>query len=307
MPGEDDYRDADDGEARTAIVNLADVHGRQGARDRHLLVQLQGGQVGRVVALRGAQWRVGRHQDSELWLPDGGVSRHHARLAWDGRSYLVEDLDSANGTYAQGERIQRHRLRDGDVVQFGPTAVFRYSVTDADQEAMLQQLYEASVTDALTGAYNREYLDTRMMAELSYARRHHTELSLLLMDLDHFKRVNDTYGHPAGDAALAQVAESLTTDVRIEDLIARYGGEEFAVLLRGIDIAAARIAAERYRLRIEQLRIAHEDQVIAVTVSIGCASLACCEAHTAEQLMLVADRRLYAATRGGRNRVVAEG
>jgi diguanylate cyclase (GGDEF)-like protein len=307
VPGEDDYRDADDGQTRTAIVNLADLHGRESARDRHLLVQVQGGQVGQVVTLHGEQWRVGRHQDSELWLPDGGVSRHHARLLWDGQGYVVEDLDSANGTYAQGKRVQRHRLGDGDVLQFGPTAVFRYSVTDADQQAMLQQLYDASVTDPLTGAYNREYLDTRMVAELSYARRHHTELSLLLLDLDHFKRVNDTYGHQAGDATLAQVASSLTADVRIEDLIARFGGEEFAALLRGIDIAAASMAAERYRCRIEQLQISHENQVITVTVSVDCASLACCEAATPEQLMLVADRRLYAAKRGGRNRVVAEG
>jgi two-component system cell cycle response regulator len=310
VPGNGDYKDDAYGagdDARTAIVNLSDMHGRGSPRDRHLLVQVQGDQIGQVSVIHGEKWRVGRNQDSELWIRDSGVSRNHATFTWDGEAYVLRDLDSANGTYLQGERIIEHLMQDGDVIQFGPSFAFRYELADAAQEAMLLQLYDASVTDALTGAYNREHFDSRLASELSFARRHETELSLLMLDLDHFKQVNDTYGHQAGDAVLQELAKTISTDLRLEDVFARYGGEEFAVLLRGINLADARIVAERFREKVEQLQIEHDRQVITITVSIGVASLACCEEWGAEELIGAADRRLYAAKRGGRNQVVASG
>jgi two-component system cell cycle response regulator len=304
---DDDYYRAGDADARTAIVNVADVQATGSVKDRHLLVQLEGAQIGQVAVLHGAEWRVGRHQDSDLWLRDTGVSRHHARFAWVVDGYVLEDLSSANGTYVGGKPVTQHRMHDGDIVQFGSSAVFRYSVADAQQEAMLRQLYSASVTDTLTGAYNREHFDSRLAAEISFARRHRTQLSLLLLDLDHFKRVNDTYGHQAGDSVLKEVGKVISVDLRAEDVFARYGGEEFAILLRGIARDDARSAAERFRSKIEALRVVCDQQAIAVTVSIGCAALSCCDERTAEQIIAVADRRLYAAKRGGRNRVVAAG
>ena len=306
MQGDDDYYGSGESDARTAIVNLAELKSPSRPRDRHLLVQMQGEDIGRVMSLHGEVWRVGRVQDSDLLINDAGVSRNHARLLWDRGGYVLEDLGSANGTYVHGEAITKHRLRDGDVVQFGPNAVYRYSLADADQEAMLQQLYDASVTDALTGAYNREHFDTRLTAELAYCRRHGTDLSLLMLDLDHFKKVNDTYGHPAGDTVLIELAKVIAIDLRIEDVFARYGGEEFAVILRGIGLEDAVLVAERFRENIERLQIKHEDYVIQITASIGCASLSCCEEWSSEQLIAVADRRLYAAKRGGRNRVVSQ-
>jgi two-component system cell cycle response regulator len=306
VPGDDQYG-VDGADALTAIVNVGELHVPGAVRDRHLLVQIEGEQLGQVVLLHGAEWKVGRHQDSDLWLKDTGVSRHHARFLWQGDHYVLEDLKSANGTYISGENILQHRMRDGDIVQFGSSAVFRYALADAEQEAMLQQLYDASVTDALTGAYNREHFDSRLASELSYARRHGTALSLLLLDLDHFKRVNDTYGHEAGDAVLKELANTIRADLRMEDVFARYGGEEFAVILRGISRADAGHVAERFRQRIESLRVKHGEHLISVTASIGCASLTCCQERTAQQLVAVADRRLYAAKRGGRNLVVATG
>ena len=306
MHGDDDYYGSGESDARTAIVNLAELKAPNRPRDRHLLVQMQGEDIGRVVSLHGEVWRVGRVQESDLLINDAGVSRNHARLVWDRDGYVLEDLESANGTYVHGEAITKHRLRDGDVVQFGPNAIYRYSLADADQEAMLQQLYDASVTDALTGAYNREHFDTRLAAELSYCRRHGTDLSLLMLDLDHFKQVNDTYGHPAGDTVLVELAKVVVVDLRIEDVFARYGGEEFAVILRGIGLEDATLVADRFRENIQRLQIRHENHVIRITASIGCASLSCCEEWSSEELIAVADRRLYAAKRGGRNRVVSQ-
>jgi diguanylate cyclase (GGDEF)-like protein len=303
------YLLSEDSDERTAIVSLSELRNapRRQSKDRHLLVRVKGAELGRVSRLPPEQFRVGRSQDCELWLGDDGVSRKHARIFQEGATYLIEDTESANGTFVQGQRVSRQVLRDGDVIQFGPTAVFRYTVTDESQEALLQQLYDASVTDALTGAHNREHFDTQLRSELSYARRHKVEVSLAFFDVDHFKRVNDTYGHPAGDAVLVALADTIRNMIRNEDVFARYGGEEFALILRGIDCVGAHTVSERLRERVEALRVPTDAGELRVTVSVGCSSFAELEEKTPEALVSTADKRLYAAKHAGRNRVISEG
>jgi two-component system cell cycle response regulator len=307
MAGSDDSDWADDDGARTIIARVSERVRPGAVRDRHLLVQLEGEQIGQLFVLHGAQWRVGRHQDSELCLRDSSVSRRHARFVWQAGGYFLQDLGSANGSHVGGSHVTQHRMQDGDIVQFGSDVMFRYLVADAQEEAMLQQLYDASVTDALTGAYKREHFDSRLAAELSFARRHQSALSLLLLDLDHFKHVNDTYGHQAGDVVLQELTRAVKPDLRVEDVLARYGGEEFAIILRGINLEGAQVAAERYRRKVEGLLIVCGGHTIPVTASIGCASLSCCPEWTSAQLIATADRRLYTAKRAGRNQVVATG
>ncbi len=271
----------------------------------HVLVRMDGSDVGQVTKLEGAELHVGRLAKNAVHIPFEGVSRQHATIRWRDGAYWVIDQNSANGTFVQGTRVDEHRLSDGDVVQFGPRVVFRYSVTDTGEEKILRQLYESSVKDALTGAYNREYLNERLKAEVAYARRHLTELSLVMFDIDHFKRVNDTYGHPGGDAVLASTVAALSRTLRTEDVLARYGGEEFAVVLRGIALGQAEAVAERLRSLVEATEVKFEGHTIRCTISAGCASLASCALPEVEALIGLADRRLYAAKRGGRNRVVA--
>ena len=307
MADNDDFLPDDDGE-RTAIVQLADVlGGRSQQRDRHLLTRVRGNNVGQVITLKQAVCNIGRYSDSHIWLRDDGVSRRHARIFPEGSGFVIQDLGSANGTFVEGRLIKQHRLTDGELIQLGPHAAFRYSITDEDQEALLRRLYATSVTDSLTGAHNREHFDTQLEIELSYRRRHDTHLSIVLFDLDHFKQINDTYGHPGGDEVLKAVANTARNQLRTEDIFARYGGEEFAIILRGIDVHGARAMSDRLRQSVADLRVPHEGREIPVTLSGGCAAASELETVSHTALLGLADRRLYAAKKAGRNRIVATG
>ena len=174
-------------------------------------------------------------------------------------------------------------------------------------------MYESSTKDGLTGAYNRKHFDQRIFADLSFTRRHGLPLSLLLFDLDYFKKVNDTFGHPAGDAVLVRVAEVIHAMIRAEDVFARYGGEEFAIIASGIDEAGALAFAERVRAAIASSEVIAPENpgtVLKITVSIGVASL--CEDGSMNSTSTVAphvligaaDRNLYQAKKNGRDCVV---
>jgi two-component system, cell cycle response regulator len=302
--------DFDDTAERTVVFerrDLLDAVAPGSGHKLHVLVRMDGSDVGQVTTLSGTEIEIGRVAKSTIHLPFEGVSRQHARIDWVGGGYVIEDLQSANGTFVQGTRVTRHALTDGDVIQFGPRVVFRYSVTDTGEEKILRQLYESSVKDSLTGAYNREYFGERLKAEVAYSRRHQTEMSLIMVDVDHFKKVNDGYGHQAGDAVLASTVATLSRTLRGEDVVARYGGEEFGIILRGINLVNAAAVAERLRSLVEAAPVTFEGTVIRCTVSGGCAALACTADQTGDALVAVADRRLYLAKRSGRNRIVSTG
>jgi two-component system, cell cycle response regulator len=171
-------------------------------------------------------------------------------------------------------------------------------------EGFQRQMFESASRDALTQIYNKRFLIEQLQSEYAYAARHGTELSLLLFDIDHFKRINDTHGHPAGDYVLAQLCRIVIPTIRTEDVFARYGGEEFVILSRTTNRAAAQIVAERVRRIIEQCEFVFEGRRIPVTVSIGIAAMPDRSIGSPEALVSVADKALYDAKRGGRNRVV---
>jgi diguanylate cyclase (GGDEF)-like protein len=305
-----DEHDFDEAHEQTVVFERRDlveaVSAPMSGRS-HVFVRMDGSDVGQVTSLTGMMLEVGRLAKNHLHLPLEGVSRLHARIVYQDNAYWVEDLGSANGTFVQGARVTRHRLTDGDVVQFGPRVVFRYSITDTGEERILRQLYESSVKDALTGAFNREYFNERLKAEVAYARRHQADLSLVLFDIDHFKKINDTHGHPTGDAVLLTMANAIGKTLRAEDVLARYGGEEFGVVLRGVGLESAHGVGERLRGIAEATSTVHEGNAVRCTISAGCAALSCCENPSTEALIAIADRRLYIAKRGGRNRVVSTG
>jgi len=174
------------------------------------------------------------------------------------------------------------------------------SIAESEMHDRLERL---AVTDGLTGLMNHRKFQERLAEEFLRASRHKTAISLLLGDIDYFKQVNDTYGHPAGDAVLKAVAETLTKAARKIDLVARYGGEEFAVLLAQTDGAQAAVFAERIRKAVAEMKVVWQRGTIAVTISIGIATNME-DADNRERLIAAADRALYAAKHGGRNRAV---
>lgn len=277
-----------------------------GARDRALLLRMDGVHAGQVVPLEHSL-TIGRHPNNGVVIDDTGVSRYHAEIHCEGEHIYLKDLGARNGTIVQGHAVTGVvELHDGDFIQFGPRVGFRFSLTDLKQEKLLQRLYESSNRDALTGAYNRKHFDERLLSELAYAARHQSSTALLLFDIDHFKKVNDTYGHAAGDAVLRQVSGIAQSRLRTEDVFARIGGEEFAVLLRGVNLQGSVRLAERLRTSVSSVATLYEQTPVPVTISIGCASTKCEGGELGDQLIRLADERLYRAKNGGRNRVVSE-
>lgn len=301
--------DADDPitEQTGRVTQISQVPSIVQSRDRALLLRMDGVHAGQVISLNDGTVTVGRHPQNTLSVDDTGVSRFHAELRRTVGGYVLEDKGARNGTIVQGQRVRKAvAIHDGDFIQFGPRVGFRFSLTDRTQEKLLKRLYESSNRDALTGAYNRKHFDERLLSEMAYAARHKTSTALLLFDIDHFKRVNDTYGHAAGDAVLRQVAGITSSRLRTEDVFARIGGEEFAVLLRGVNLAGCARLAERLRTSVSTVPTLFEGTPIPVTISLGCASLTCQEGCQADSLIRMADERLYRAKNSGRNRVVSD-
>ena len=298
MPG--DSRDAEPGLDDDVITDVAISDKESGVhvqaatiRDRAMLLRMDGVLAGQVHALSRSSFRIGRHAKNDLRVEDGGVSRFHACIDWEDEGHTIEDLDSRNGTRVNGSAVARAKLVDGDSIQLGPAVAFRFSVADTSQEELLKRLFESSTRDALTGVYNRKYFEERLTAEIAYALRHSTDVALVLFDIDNFKRINDQHGHQIGDEVLRRVTAAGAHRLRTEDVLARFGGEEFAIILRGTTQLGAGLVAERLRAQIVALPAVIEGKPIAVTISAGCASLECCSEHAPDELIAVADRRLY--------------
>ena len=292
----------DEWDEETGTTDLEAVR-RAGDKERRAcLTILTGSAAGQLFKCGKSTIVMGRSPQADLKLDDDGISRNHARLRCEtGRSW-VSDLASRNGTFVNGERIDGDvELKDGDKIQVGRGTVLRFGFQDALDESFHENLLSSALRDGLTKLFNKRYLMDRLDSELKFAQRHETSLSLLLIDLDHFKKVNDTHGHLAGDAVLAHIAQVLTRAVRNEDVVARFGGEEFAIILRAIGLEPAVQMAERLRKNIEAAVVRCAAGELKATISIGVAGFPSTAAKTPEQLVEAADQALYRAKHDGRN------
>jgi len=296
----------DDAES-TQVANLGEMQEELAARsrrDRPYLLVLAGANVGERYRIDGPEIVIGRASGVTIRLTDDGVSRRHARLVRAGHEVVIEDLQSSNGTLVNNEMVSHAVLRDGDKIRIGSTTILMFTYQDQVEESFQERMYDRVLRDELTKAFNRKHFIDRLESELAYARRHMAPLSVLLFDIDHFKRINDTFGHTAGDFVLARVAKLAGGTVRTEDVFARYGGEEFVILCRGVLLENAGILAERLRALIEGSVFEHDGTRVPITISVGVAAHPNTPAETGEQLIGAADEALYEAKRTGRNRVL---
>jgi diguanylate cyclase (GGDEF)-like protein len=266
---------------------------------RPCLVVISGNELGQRIDLDDSDVIIGRAETSRLFINSDLVSRHHATIARVAGRYVLKDQGSTNGTFINEQRITEPRaLADGDTVKIGRT-VLKYTESPVEVD-YLDHVMGLAQKDALTGLFNKRRFDELLPAEATRSAQSSTPLSLVLFDIDHFKSINDNFGHPAGDGVLRAVAEVAQAWVRETDALFRVGGEEFAIVLPE-RLAEAVGRAESVRRAIERHSLAFGGTTLSVTASFGVAELAPGEPLAA--FYQRSDERLYHAKHSGRNRV----
>ncbi len=291
-------------ELRSTIAMKVKTPAPDAGNRQTVLVQVYppGINLGRRFPLTEIEHIAGRLPDLDISLDEEAISRRHARLFREGSDWSIEDLGSTNGSYVNDERVQRRLLRDGDMIRLG-TAILKF-LTGANIEAAYhEEIYRMSIVDHLTGVHNKRYFLEFLEREIARALRYQTPLSLVLFDIDHFKKINDTHGHLAGDMVLRELGRRLKPRIRREDLLARYGGEEFVCVLANTGLGNALLFAENVRAMVEFEPFREEDLDVPVTISLGVTEFDPQE-QSGEKLIARTDANLYTAKRGGRNRVI---
>jgi diguanylate cyclase (GGDEF)-like protein len=269
-----------------------------------VLLHPPGPDIGKKTPLQKKAYIVGRDAEVDLVISRSSVSRQHSQLTQDENDdWWVQDLGSTNGTFVNEERITRKILSDGDQIRFGD-AIFKFLSGANVESAYHEEIYRMTILDGLTGIHNKRYFLEFLERELAGAHRHRHPLSLVMFDVDHFKKVNDERGHLCGDHVLKEIAARIRPRIRREDLFARYGGEEFACILASTNLEGAVKFAEHIRGLVADRLCAFDGVTFPVTISLGVSTV--WNEPGVDLLTLVkrADDNLYAAKRSGRNKVV---
>ena len=268
--------------------------------DALVLIYPPGPDMGRKYKLDSGVVNLGRDTSNQIVVNSDSVSRRHARLTIESGQRMITDLQSTNGTYINNMPILSHFLKNGDQLKIGET-IFKYLVGSDVESAYHEEIYTMTIKDGLTEIYNKRYFEEALERELSRAQRHHRSLSMLIFDIDFFKKVNDTFGHLAGDYVLRELAAIISRRSRHEEVFARYGGEEFVVLLPESPNTEAFTLAEQLRSLVEGHKFVFEGEEIPVTISIGVITTNGGEKLTSPEFIKAADEQLYIAKSEGRN------
>jgi len=266
------------------------------------LITLTGHDAGRVYRLGSYEMLIGRGEQSDIKIHEATVSRKHARLIKASDGVEIFDLRSSNGLTVNGERVQRQFLQDQDIIGLGSGFSLKFSYMSDSEYFYQSRLFDNASHDSLTKLYNKRYFLGVLERQLLSGRKRRNTTALLMLDLDYFKVINDTYGHVFGDDALRHVSALIRDESRGDDSIGRYGGEEFVMVLTNVDGDGAIRIAERVRQAVENAPLLHNGRVVPLTVSVGVALASEVEGG-AGPLIALADERLYTAKKNGRNRV----
>jgi len=297
-----DTSESDHVRAKTVVTSISRITERPSAKEACLVV-IYGSELGKKYNLNSSSLVIGRSSKCDIQTDKESISRNHSKIVNTGKSILVRDLGSTNGTYVNDEPIDEYVLRDGDLIKIGRT-IFKFLTGGNIENAYHEEIYRLTTIDGLTQIFNKRYFLETLEREIARSQRYRRALSLVMFDIDHFKKINDSFGHLAGDYVLKHLASTVKTKIRREDLFARYGGEEFAIVLPEIDGGNSRAFAEKIRQIVEREDFRFENAKIQVTISMGVGSIDD-ELTDAAALIKRADDRLYEAKTSGRNRVCA--
>ncbi len=286
---------------KTRKANLAEIRRPTGSTES-ILIEIHGPNLGKNFRISEDVFTIGRDQESSIQIDQENVSRSHCKIEKVRDAIFVEDLGSTNGTYVNDEPVSREKLRHGDLVKVGGV-IFKF-VSGGNIEGLYhEEIYKMTITDGLTQVANKRHLLEFLDREIARAIRFGRPLATIMLDIDHFKKVNDTYGHLAGDHILKDMCAVLARLVRREELLARYGGEEFVIVLPETGLSTATTIAEKARRMVERHDFEFSNNRIPLTISLGAAEMSPMAADPIS-LIRAADEKLYEAKRSGRNCVV---
>jgi diguanylate cyclase (GGDEF)-like protein len=299
-----DTSDSDHVRAKTVVTSISRISERPTGKEACLVV-IYGSELGKKYNLNAPSLVIGRSSKCDIQIDQESISRNHTKIVNTGKSILIRDLGSTNGTYVNDEPIDEYVMRDGDLIKIGRT-IFKFLTGGNIENAYHEEIYRLTTIDGLTQIFNKRYFLETIEREIARSHRYRRELSLVMFDIDHFKKVNDSYGHPTGDDVLRRVAAILKASARKIDICARYGGEEFAIVLESTDREGARQLAERLRNEVGGQTFQSSKGPFQATMSLGISSYPD-DAREKADLIAKADQCLYAAKHGGRNRTVCFG
>ncbi|MEI6079006.1 MAG: GGDEF domain-containing protein [bacterium] len=288
---------------KTNVVsnNTLNIKLENAKKDKASLRQMNGKFIGRKYPINKGSTLVGRDPGLDITVQEESVSRRHAELIFDGESLQVVDLDSTNGTYINDKPIKNKTASHGDMIRFG-SIVFKYIPSGSIETVFHDELHNLAHLDGLTGCYNRKYILDYLETEVKRCQKLEVPFSMLIFDLDLFKKINDTYGHLAGDYVLKETVRLLKDKVlRASDVLGRYGGEEFCIVLSEAPLRTAMDIAERIRKGVEGHEYVFDGNRMQINISVGVASMKA--EDTATMLLEAADKALYRAKESGRNKV----
>jgi two-component system, cell cycle response regulator len=291
--------------ATDTVVALPKHLHSSGVHDACLIhIYPTGSEMGRRYVLGQHELIFGRSETADIRVPDNSVSRRHAMIEPILNGFSICDLGSTNGTFVNDCALKgKKTLSDGDYLRIG-NCIYRFLSGGNIESHYHEEIYRLTIIDGLTQTHNKRSLLEFLDREVARALRHRRPLSVMMMDIDRFKSINDTHGHLVGDAVIRELSDRIRPKVRQEDLFARYGGEEFAMVLVETPLEGAKLVGERIRKGVADNPFQHGAISLDVSISIG---VACIDATTIsrEQLLQIADEKLYEAKRQGRNQVVA--
>ncbi|MGB5107563.1 MAG: GGDEF domain-containing protein [Candidatus Zixiibacteriota bacterium] len=262
---------------------------------------MHGSLLGMTYAIHDEVIAIGRSSNLDIPIDDDNVSRRHAEIFLDGNCVKIKDLDSTNGTFVNSQRVNEAVLNDGDLILIG-RVLFKFIRSNSIENRFFGQMYALATTDFLTGIFNRQHIISRLESEFARSRRYARPLSVVLYDIDHFKHINDSFGHLAGDQLLIESSRLIGKNVRQQDFYGRLGGDEFMIICPETDLNNAVLMAQRITQILAKWSYSYQSRKLDFSISIGIASLSD-EMRSSVDLTAKADSLMYRAKQRGRNHI----